>query len=142
MQEQEPMNETPDNPAGLGLETWSQEPFVSFRFEAVGPEARVAAVKEYPPDSSWYLRVEYRCGTLRERPFCTAGSLQQWMALENDLRDLLAEVARITGVTSPLPDPADPSLVSAMDTTRLTDLGWRPGGMGRLRAALPSMLSR
>lgn len=57
-----------------------------------------------------------------------------------DLHDLLAEVARLTGCTWPLPPRADAARVSAMDCTRLRALGWRPGGWPLLRASLPAML--
>jgi len=57
-----------------------------------------------------------------------------------DLHDLLAEVARLTGCTTPLPPRADAAKVSAMDCTRLRALGWRPGGWPLLRASLPAML--
>lgn len=57
-----------------------------------------------------------------------------------DRRDLLAEVARLTGCGHPLPDRADASAVSVMSCARLRALGWRPGGMERLRADLPAML--
>ncbi|WP_372893436.1 NAD-dependent epimerase/dehydratase family protein, partial [Rhodosalinus sp.] len=56
-----------------------------------------------------------------------------------DRRALLAEVARATGCPHPLPaESAAP--VSVMRCDRLTALGWRPGGMARLRATLPAML--
>ena len=56
-----------------------------------------------------------------------------------DRRDLLAEVARATGCPHPLP-PASDAAVSVMRCDRLAALGWRPGGMARLRASLPAML--
>ncbi|MBV0912368.1 NAD-dependent epimerase/dehydratase family protein [Anianabacter salinae] len=56
-----------------------------------------------------------------------------------DRRDLLAEVAAITGSPAPLPPRAE-TAVSAMDTARLRALGWAPGGWDRLRASLPGML--
>lgn len=56
-----------------------------------------------------------------------------------DRHDLLAEVARLTGIKTPLPARStDP--VSAMTTTRARALGWRPGGMDKLRATLPALL--
>ena len=57
-----------------------------------------------------------------------------------DRRDLLAEVARITGWPGTLP-ARSPDPVSAMATHRLRALGWRPGGMAALSAALPSMIA-
>lgn len=56
-----------------------------------------------------------------------------------DRRDLLAGVARLTGCPHPLPARSD-APVSAMRCDRLRALGWRPGGMARLRASLPAML--
>ncbi|MFP4405878.1 NAD-dependent epimerase/dehydratase family protein [Rhodosalinus sp.] len=56
-----------------------------------------------------------------------------------DRHDLLAEVARLTGAPHPLPAQSD-APVSAMRCDRLRALGWRPGGMARLRASLPAML--
>ncbi|SNT33478.1 NAD-dependent epimerase/dehydratase family protein [Tropicimonas sediminicola] len=58
-----------------------------------------------------------------------------------DRQDLLAEVARITGATSPLPERSDAARVNVMDTAKIEALGWRPGGMDRLRAALPGMIA-
>lgn len=56
-----------------------------------------------------------------------------------DRRDLLAEVQRLTGCSHPLPLPAD-TPVSPLSCDHLQALGWRPGGMARLRADLPAML--
>ncbi len=56
-----------------------------------------------------------------------------------DRHDLLAEVARLTDCTHPLPARAAP-VAGVMDCTRLTALGWRPGGMDLLRATLPELL--
>ena len=57
-----------------------------------------------------------------------------------DRRDLLTQVVSITGWQGILP-ARSPDPVSAMATDRLRDLGWTPGGMARLRAALPSMIA-
>lgn len=57
-----------------------------------------------------------------------------------DRHDLLAEVAALTGCPHPLPDRADPSSLRIQTCHRLRDLGWRPGGMARLRATLPHLL--
>lgn len=57
-----------------------------------------------------------------------------------DRRDLLAEVARLTGSPHPLPPRADAAAVSVMSCEKLAALGWRPGGWDRLRADLPTML--
>ncbi|RYH11808.1 NAD(P)-dependent oxidoreductase [Tropicimonas sp. IMCC6043] len=57
-----------------------------------------------------------------------------------DRRDLLAELAALTGITTPLPDRGNAACVSRMTCTRLRSLGWQPGGIDRLRASLPAML--
>lgn len=57
-----------------------------------------------------------------------------------DRRDLLAEVAVITGCTHDLPQRADASFVSVMDCGKLLSLGWQPGGWGRLISSLPALL--
>lgn len=49
-----------------------------------------------------------------------------------DRRDLLALVARQTGIGSALPPAAERAAVNAMRTERLRALGWRPGGMALL----------
>lgn len=56
-----------------------------------------------------------------------------------DRRELLAEVAALTGCAAPLP-PADPHWPAEMPTGRLRALGWKPSGLAGLRAALPEML--
>ncbi len=56
-----------------------------------------------------------------------------------DRHDLLAMVADLTGIDHPLPPRATGKL-SAMATDRLRALGWRPGGMGLLRATLPALI--
>ena len=45
-----------------------------------------------------------------------------------DWHDLLAEHARLTGGTRPLPERADASAYNAMDCARLKALGWTPRG--------------
>ncbi len=56
-----------------------------------------------------------------------------------DRRDLLAEVALLTGWSGVLPERSD-MVVSVMRTARLEALGWRASGIKGLRAALPSMI--
>ena len=56
-----------------------------------------------------------------------------------DRRDLLAAWAEITGTTGPLPDRADATTISEMDTARARALGWRPRGMAGLRPTLESL---
>ena len=57
-----------------------------------------------------------------------------------DRHDLLAQVAALTGCTHPPPPRADTAGLSVMSCGRLERLGWRPGGMGRLRQDLRVML--
>lgn len=57
-----------------------------------------------------------------------------------DRRDLLSMVRQATGCPHAPPAPADPAGVSAMTCDRLRGLGWRPGGMDLLRAAVPQMI--
>lgn len=58
-----------------------------------------------------------------------------------DRHDLLAEVQGLTGCPHPLPDRADPTPLRVQRCDRLKALGWQPGGMARLRATLPGLLS-
>ncbi len=53
--------------------------------------------------------------------------------LELDRHDLLALVQAQTGCEHPVPPSADRSRYNIADTTRLQDLGWRPGGEALLR---------
>ncbi|UFS66084.1 MULTISPECIES: NAD-dependent epimerase/dehydratase family protein [Paracoccus] len=57
-----------------------------------------------------------------------------------DRSDLLAEVARLTDCATPLPAPADAGALRRPLCARLQALGWRPGGMARLRRDLPEIL--
>lgn len=57
-----------------------------------------------------------------------------------DRHDLLAEVRRLTGSTSPLPPRTDISALRVLKCDRLAAMGWQPGGMELLRASLPAML--
>ncbi|MDO5606325.1 MAG: NAD(P)-dependent oxidoreductase [Paracoccus sp. (in: a-proteobacteria)] len=56
-----------------------------------------------------------------------------------DRHDLLAEWARLSGRTGAVPARADRGFDGVMTTTRLRDLGWRPGGLAALRRALAVM---
>ncbi|MBK4217047.1 NAD(P)-dependent oxidoreductase [Paracoccus caeni] len=58
-----------------------------------------------------------------------------------DRHDLLAEVRSLTGSSHPLPARADPTPLKVQSCQRLHDLGWQPGGMAKLRATLPDLLS-
>ncbi|MEQ8482488.1 MAG: NAD(P)-dependent oxidoreductase [Hoeflea sp.] len=53
-----------------------------------------------------------------------------------DTRDILAGLG-VTGET--LPEPADKSSVAVMDTRRIRELGWRPGGWPLFAATLLSL---
>lgn len=57
-----------------------------------------------------------------------------------DRRDLLADVAALTGAPHPLPPRADPAGLSVMTCARLSALGWCPGGLPLLRRELPAMI--
>lgn len=57
-----------------------------------------------------------------------------------DRHDLLREIARLTQCPHPLPYRADPTQISAMDTTQLRATGWHPGGWPKLIATLPALL--
>ncbi|SNS26379.1 NAD-dependent epimerase/dehydratase family protein [Antarctobacter heliothermus] len=57
-----------------------------------------------------------------------------------DRHDLLTEVQTLTECPYAPPPPSDRP-VDALICTRLPALGWRPGGMDRLRASLPEMLT-
>jgi UDP-glucose 4-epimerase len=57
-----------------------------------------------------------------------------------DRRDLLAEVAALTGWDAALPERST-AAVSVMQTARLQALGWQGSGMAGLRAALPAMIA-
>ncbi|WP_323009395.1 NAD(P)-dependent oxidoreductase [Paracoccus sp. (in: a-proteobacteria)] len=58
-----------------------------------------------------------------------------------DRHQLLAEVARLTGCTTPLPLPADATALRHPICARLQALGWRPGGLHRLRQDLPQIMT-
>lgn len=57
-----------------------------------------------------------------------------------DRRDLLAEVSDATGCATALPDRARGEALRLPSCAALARLGWRPGGMARLRASLPALL--
>ena len=59
-----------------------------------------------------------------------------------DRRDLLAEVARLTGCTTPLPPPGDPRPLRRPLSRRLQALGWHPGGLSLLRRDLPAIVAQ
>lgn len=58
-----------------------------------------------------------------------------------DRHDLLAQVAGLTGCTTPLPARADADLLRVPLCARLRGLGWQPGGVERLRRDLPRIVS-
>lgn len=57
-----------------------------------------------------------------------------------DRHDLLAEVQILTGCPHPLPARADPAALRIQRCDLLHALGWKPGGMAKLRATLPDLL--
>ena len=57
-----------------------------------------------------------------------------------DRRELLAEIARLTGCGTVLPQCADRGGMRVLDCARLAAMGWRPGGMALLRRDLPAIL--
>ncbi|KGJ05703.1 Nucleoside-diphosphate-sugar epimerase [Paracoccus halophilus] len=57
-----------------------------------------------------------------------------------DRRDLLQEVARLTGCRTALPNRADASGLRIADCLKLGNLGWKPGGGGILLASLPQIV--
>lgn len=57
-----------------------------------------------------------------------------------DRHDLLAGVSALTGCATPLPARADAAALRLPGCAALARLGWRPGGMARLRATLPLLL--
>ncbi|MBV7393492.1 NAD-dependent epimerase/dehydratase family protein [Mameliella sediminis] len=57
-----------------------------------------------------------------------------------DRHDLLSEVQRLTGCPH-APPPRSPRIANPLVCQRLPELGWRPGGLSRLRADLPAMLA-
>lgn len=58
-----------------------------------------------------------------------------------DRHDLLAEVRTLTGCPHPLPARADPAPLRVQTCDRLRAMGWQPGGMAKLRATLPGLLT-
>ncbi|MFC3571324.1 NAD-dependent epimerase/dehydratase family protein [Paracoccus simplex] len=58
-----------------------------------------------------------------------------------DRRDLLAEVARLTGCATPLPARADPGPLRRPLCARLQALDWQPGGRALLLQELPKILT-
>lgn len=58
-----------------------------------------------------------------------------------DRHDLLAQVKVLTRCPHPLPPRADALSLRVQRCDRLRSLGWQPGGMAKLRATLPLLLS-
>lgn len=58
-----------------------------------------------------------------------------------DRHDLLTEVQALTGCPHPLPPRADPAPLRVQTCDRLQAMGWRPGGLAKLRATLPRLLA-
>lgn len=57
-----------------------------------------------------------------------------------DRHDLLAGVSALTGCATGLPERADGEALRLPSCAALARMGWRPGGMARLRASLPALL--
>lgn len=58
-----------------------------------------------------------------------------------DRHDLLAQVQALTGSLHLLPARADPAPLRVQCCDRLRAMGWQPGGVEKLRATLPGLLS-
>ncbi len=71
-------------------------------------------------------------------PDRVAGRVFNVSDLDLDRADLLGLYADLHGLDRPLPDRM-PDAPNAMDCTALRALGWRPGGMDRLRATLQAL---
>lgn len=71
-------------------------------------------------------------------PARVAGRVFNVSDLDLDRADLLALYADLHGLNRPLPDRV-PDPPNAMDCTALRALGWRPGGMTRLRDTLAAL---
>jgi nucleoside-diphosphate-sugar epimerase len=59
-----------------------------------------------------------------------------------DRTDILAIVQQATGHSAPLPQPADSSRINVMETDRIEALGWRPGGVKRLRDTVLDLVDK
>ncbi|WP_304619555.1 NAD-dependent epimerase/dehydratase family protein [Paracoccus sediminilitoris] len=59
-----------------------------------------------------------------------------------DRRDMLAQFARLCGISHPLPLRADPGKVNVMETGRLQRLGWHASGTPQLHDILSALLPR
>lgn len=58
-----------------------------------------------------------------------------------DTRAILSIVRDSTGCPHPLPDAADLAAFNPMATENIRSLGWKPGGAGRLRAAVTGLVA-
>ncbi|MDP9838830.1 nucleoside-diphosphate-sugar epimerase [Neorhizobium huautlense] len=56
-----------------------------------------------------------------------------------DTHEILSLYAQETGLSHPLPAPADQTSVNVMDKTRLKTLGWQPGGRARLKQTMRAL---
>ncbi|WP_116130921.1 NAD(P)-dependent oxidoreductase [Tropicimonas sp. IMCC34043] len=122
-------------PAGPGQRHKWQDLFEAFaRGEAIAPRV---ATEVHGADLAAAVRL-----ALHADPAAVSGQVFNVSDILLDRRDLLGEVARLTGTSAPLPPRADATKVNAMECDRLLALGWRPGGMDRLRDSLPGMLGQ
>lgn len=121
-------------PAGPGQRHKWTDLFEDFR--AARPIAPRVATELHGTDLATAIRLLLTCpaNRLGGRAFNTSDIML-------DRRELLNEVAQLTGCASPLPPPGDARRVSEMECARLHNLGWQPGGMALLRESLPVMLA-
>ncbi|MGF9563433.1 NAD(P)-dependent oxidoreductase [Neorhizobium sp. JUb45] len=76
---------------------------------------------------------------LEHNPDAVNGKVFNISDIVTDTYEILSLHARASGVSHPLPAPADHSMVSIMDTTQLKTLGWQPGGRERLTGTLHAL---
>ncbi len=104
---------------------------------------RVAAEASVPVIHSWQEDRGFRLAMSRNRAIARARGAYI-VLIDGDIildrHDLLAEVQALTGCTHPLPARADSAPLRIQSCDRLLALGWKPGGMARLRATLPHLL--
>lgn len=119
-------------PAGPGREhKWS----ALFRdFAAGSPIPPRVATEVHGTDVAAAVRL-----VLEVPPEDVCGTLFNLSDLVLDRHDLLSMVRDATGIASSLPERADAAALNVMDTGKLTALGWRPGGLDRLRATVAEL---
>ncbi len=80
------------------------------------------------------LILEHPDRTVRDQTFNVSDLLV-------DRRDLLAIVKSHTGCRHPLPPAADPSAYNLMATEKISNYGWKPGGLPLLQSSVVAMLT-